>query len=480
MATASSVSLNVKDYGVTTVVPDDDFARLMYYLHCLTVGVGLDVLDADLVRYKHHHLLSTARKAVVFKTAVDLSPEFFVDSKILFLDDEGEVTGSSPNTFISFSAACNVVSLQSDIIIAGKVQKVTQVMFFKSSWLKKFYTDPIGRIARAVIGTKHCSHCNGEYQLCSCNTCPRATESECKTFLDVLLDPFAAPPASSSTPASRRAPSPQPIDEKHQSYCDGCGWQYYTGARYRCTKCDDYDLCSACYNRNVHDLTHPFMQIDKPGAQPFYLFPRHKPITPSTTSTSSTTTGPATLTTPSPNPPPLPPRTHEQSTSNISPPPYADMDQKLSSFFYNTMSVTELKTFLRVRDVEFDDIRDKETLCRRAWDTHCDCMTIVELNKFLSDMNVSTAGCRDVGSKRQRAKDTFESPSRPSAPPASFDTSTIRFKKDDTVVLTGLNRAEMNGKMATVISVDHAEGKALVRLDGLDKTFKVKLENLKC
>ena len=143
------------------------------------------------------------------------------------------------------------------------------------------------------------------------------------------------------------------------------------------------------------------------------------------------------------------------------------------------MSVTELNTFLRERDVEFGDIRDKETLCRRVWDTHCDCMTIVELNKFLSDSSISTVGCKDISSKRQRAKDAFESPSRPSAPPASIDTSAVRFKKDDAVVLTGLNRAEMNGKMATVISVDHAEAKALVRVDALDKTFKVKLENLK-
>jgi len=42
------------------------------------------------------------------------------------------------------------------------------------------------------------------------------------------------------------------------------------------------------------------------------------------------------------------------------------------------------------------------------------------------------------------------------------------FRKDDTVVLTGLSRAEMNGKTATVISVDHAEGKALVKVEVMD------------
>ena len=37
----------------------------------------------------------------------------------------------------------------------------------------------------------------------------------------------------------------------------------------------------------------------------------------------------------------------------------------------------------------------------------------------------------------------------------------------------------MNGKMAVVISVNHSEGKALVKVEELDQTFKVKYENLR-
>jgi hypothetical protein len=462
MATASAFSLNVKDYGVTTIIPDDDIARLMYYLNCVTIGVGLDLLQDDLVQYKQYQRLSPTRIAVVFKTAVELSPDVFID-KVLFRDDEGELTGSSPNSFVSISAACDIVSLQSDIIIAGKVQNVTKVMFFKSSWLKQFYTEPVERIARAILGTKHCNHCDGEDQICTCTTCHRPQGAKCQPLFGALLDALISPPASSSTPLSRPAPSPQPDDDRHQCHCDGCGWQFFTGIRYRCSVCDDYDLCSPCYNRNVHDLTHPFMQTSKPGGQPIYLSARRKAPTPSPTNTS-----PATRNVPSHNNPPPPRR-------QANPPPYTETS---SPFFYHTMSVTELRTFLTERGVEFGDVLDKETLCRRAWDTYCDCMTMVELNRFLSDNNISTVGCRDVNSRRQKAKDAFESPTRPSRPPASSDTSSTRFRKDDTVVLTGLNRGEMNGKTATVISVDHAEGKALVRVEVLDRTFKIKLENL--
>ena len=105
-------------------------------------------------------------------------------------------------------------------------------------------------------------------------------------------------------------------------------------------------------------------------------------------------------------------------------------------------------------------------------------MSVVELNKFLSDNNISTANCKDVNSRRQRAKDAFVSPERPPVPPASRNTSSHRFTKDDAVVFTGLTRRDMNGMKGTVVSIDHSAGKAVVRVEDMDKTFKIKFENL--
>jgi hypothetical protein len=105
-------------------------------------------------------------------------------------------------------------------------------------------------------------------------------------------------------------------------------------------------------------------------------------------------------------------------------------------------------------------------------------MGMAELNKFLSENFLSTADCRDIASRRQKAKDAFRPPTRPAPPPASANTSEVRWRKDDNVILTGLNRADMNEKRGTVVSVDHALGKVLVRVEEMDRTFKVKFENL--
>lgn len=53
--------------------------------------------------------------------------------------------------------------------------------------------------------------------------------------------------------------------------CDGCGAQDFSGVRYRCLRCRDYDLCSVCHSqRGVMHPSHPFEAITtprRPGSQ---------------------------------------------------------------------------------------------------------------------------------------------------------------------------------------------------------------------
>eukprot|EP00029_Vermamoeba_vermiformis_P007706 TRINITY_DN3410_c0_g1_i1.p1 TRINITY_DN3410_c0_g1~~TRINITY_DN3410_c0_g1_i1.p1 ORF type:complete len:547 (-),score=174.66 TRINITY_DN3410_c0_g1_i1:44-1585(-) len=38
--------------------------------------------------------------------------------------------------------------------------------------------------------------------------------------------------------------------------CDGCGKENFTGSRYRCLTCEDYDLCEECYTNQVENKRH--------------------------------------------------------------------------------------------------------------------------------------------------------------------------------------------------------------------------------
>lgn len=432
MATASMLSVTVANTGCPVVVPDDDVARLMYYLQCVTVSLGLDILEDDLVDYRNYRQLSRARIELVFKAALCFSPDEFID-KVIFRDDDKTVTGNLPNKFCQVSVACNIVSLQQNVIIAGKTRNVTKVMFFTPSWLETYYTYPL---LRTVLKSKHCMHCEGKDGMCVCDDCPRTSDSQCLSLLGLLIDSLSSATITSPPPSSVPA-IPAQSSNSHQCTCDGCGSQEFQGTRYKCKVCYDYDLCRSCYMDNVHDLSHRFMQIDRPESSPINLAPR----------------APA---------PPLPRRDPPPSSSGTA-------GSTASPFFYSNMTVSELKEYLRQYDVSCGDIRDKETLYRRVWETHCDCMTLPELNTFLTENKISTSDCRDITSRRQKVKDAFR---------AGAEVS--RLREHDVVILTRLSRLELNGERATVVKADCGGGsmRAEVILEESGEKFKVKFENL--
>ena len=43
--------------------------------------------------------------------------------------------------------------------------------------------------------------------------------------------------------------------------CDGCGMLPMTGWRYKCSICDDYNLCENCEERIGGKHNHPFLKI---------------------------------------------------------------------------------------------------------------------------------------------------------------------------------------------------------------------------
>lgn len=43
--------------------------------------------------------------------------------------------------------------------------------------------------------------------------------------------------------------------------CDGCGVLPITGDRFKCTVCHDFDLCSACEQKDVHPSSHPLLKL---------------------------------------------------------------------------------------------------------------------------------------------------------------------------------------------------------------------------
>ncbi|XP_061509044.1 E3 ubiquitin-protein ligase mind-bomb [Anopheles gambiae] len=68
-----------------------------------------------------------------------------------------------------------------------------------------------------------------------------------------------------------------PTGIKHEgTMCDTCRQQPIFGIRWKCAECNNYDLCSICYQSDKHHLRHRFHRITTPGGEKTLLEPRRK------------------------------------------------------------------------------------------------------------------------------------------------------------------------------------------------------------
>jgi len=51
--------------------------------------------------------------------------------------------------------------------------------------------------------------------------------------------------------------------------CDSCKMAPIVGIRYKCANCDDFDVCSACEAKNVHNNDHVFIKLTQPVVRPW-------------------------------------------------------------------------------------------------------------------------------------------------------------------------------------------------------------------
>ncbi|XP_055709949.1 E3 ubiquitin-protein ligase MIB2 isoform X2 [Phlebotomus papatasi] len=69
------------------------------------------------------------------------------------------------------------------------------------------------------------------------------------------------------------------IGVKHPNIiCDGCSKVGIAGIRFRCAQCSNFDLCSACYGSDIHDLDHTFIRYQTSNSVGVRLPPRENAV----------------------------------------------------------------------------------------------------------------------------------------------------------------------------------------------------------
>jgi hypothetical protein len=115
----------IKKVPAIGTVPNNDIARLMYYLNCACHTVEYN--DRNISRYRNYNnwsLLSDEEIRLLITLCYIFSPELF-NNKVFFQSDDDQS-----------------LAVQS-IVVAGRICRVYRKMTYNKSWIEDNYFNPI-------------------------------------------------------------------------------------------------------------------------------------------------------------------------------------------------------------------------------------------------------------------------------------------------------------------------------------------------
>ena len=134
----------IRDKSTRASVPNDDRARLMYYLKCVNnlLELGDDATMQRLTNYRRYFLSEEELKKPIVLCYL-FSPDVLI-GQCMFHDDD--LCGDMNNKFYELSATTTTLAVASSIVIGGQRRRVTSFMTFKMTWLEQNWALPLQRI----------------------------------------------------------------------------------------------------------------------------------------------------------------------------------------------------------------------------------------------------------------------------------------------------------------------------------------------
>ena len=114
----------LKAFGHRVDVPNNAFAKLMYYLNC--VAVVVDIEKNILTDYENYDKLSGHQLTLVYDLAKQLNPSVFFKNKI-FIRDQSLLLNLD-NQFYELKDEIIGFHVNEEIMIGGKLVKVKKIM----------------------------------------------------------------------------------------------------------------------------------------------------------------------------------------------------------------------------------------------------------------------------------------------------------------------------------------------------------------
>ena len=135
--------VQVKAIGKKVTVPNNDIARLMYYLKCVSSVLNYKGLS-QYTNYNKYYDLSSKEKNEVIQLANIFNPLILMRAKVFILKEDLDMG----NRFFKITDESMNFHAIEQIVIGGITTKVLSIMVFKFNWLNNYYFLPIKRLTK--------------------------------------------------------------------------------------------------------------------------------------------------------------------------------------------------------------------------------------------------------------------------------------------------------------------------------------------
>ena len=119
--------LKVEAFGQNTTVPNNDLAKLMYYLHCISAVIECDDYNM-LTDYEHYYNLNIDQMKEVYKLAILFNPKIFSDAGIFIVNPALLPPGVS-NKFYKITDETIGIHVNQQLLIHGRTVRVKKLWF---------------------------------------------------------------------------------------------------------------------------------------------------------------------------------------------------------------------------------------------------------------------------------------------------------------------------------------------------------------
>ena len=126
-----------KDTSKNITVPNNDVAKLMYYLDCVSSVLNYKGFS-EYTNYNNYYNLSEQDMKELLVLINTFNPKILMDVGVFILTEDLDIN----NRFIQITNESMKIQANQEIVIGGIVTRALKVMLFKPNWALNNYYNP--------------------------------------------------------------------------------------------------------------------------------------------------------------------------------------------------------------------------------------------------------------------------------------------------------------------------------------------------